>query len=253
MVVTVSSISTVFVIVSAYLAKSSFSLPTGAGGCEGSGSVDGGHVTVNNLTTGHLMDYGLQVFIRPQDESLTGEDPEVELVNGYERNILLQRPYQIRLTAASEEKGFRGFLFRITSPFLDTDGYFYLAEDLTDSERSERQLSQVCNDLGIGGVTHTNNTLKAQTDAILRLDEEGRDFFMEVTAVIQNREENGTFRSQYYWDSYTFHVVTNSSELVPSNDPPISDNEDSSRAASPVLEWVTRVYIALLFLWRVVV
>ncbi|GKY99656.1 hypothetical protein MPSEU_000919600 [Mayamaea pseudoterrestris] len=217
--------------------------PIGAGGCGGSGSVGGIHLTADSITTGQLEDYGIKVIIAPEDDSLLDEDPEVQLSNGYVKNILVGRPYYIQMTAASANKAFRGFLFRITSSLVDTDGSFTVPNSLSATDQAQEQIAQVCSDIGIGGLTHTNNTLKETAAATLLLDDEGRDIYMEITAVIMNRQENGVTMSEYYWNSYTINVVTNSSELVAATNPPVATDDAAASGGelAVVTSWVALV------------
>jgi hypothetical protein len=229
-----------------------FGFPTGAGGCGGNGSVGGPHLTASSIITGTLNAYGLRVQIFPEDTSLLKEDPRTFFSNGTDKNVLADRPYRIQLAATAQDNQFRGFLFRLSSTTKDTAGSLTIPDIVPTRQQPEIQVAQTCQALGIAGLTHTSNSLKSQVDVTLQLNNTvgQQPLVLEITAVIQNRVVNGTSVSQYYWDAYTIHVVSNASNLGTSSSGVASAasgtpaGTTTASAAAPAKLWLTMTVFA---------
>ncbi|GKZ00230.1 hypothetical protein MPSEU_000975900 [Mayamaea pseudoterrestris] len=169
--------------------QKSSAYPTGAGGCAGGGSVGGPHLNSTSIVTGSLNDFGAVIYFGAVDK----------LVVGQVTNFTIDEEHTMVITS---DKTFRGLLFRLTSDGdanFDPRGALTVSPDLPVLE----QISQVCFDEGIAGVTHLNNTDKTITEAVLKTNQVVEGLTLEITLVVSNRiMDNGTFVSEYYWSSY---------------------------------------------------
>lgn len=160
--------------------------PTGAGGCAGQGSVGGTHLG-GTVITGSIADFGAIINFGAVEQLQVGVITNFTVNNFH--TIVITHP---------QGRTFRGVLFRLTSDEYDTRGALTVSRDLPILE----QISQVCFDEGIGGVTHLDNTDKSHVEAVLRTNEVVSALTLEITVVVSNRIIDGQFISEYYWSSF---------------------------------------------------
>jgi hypothetical protein len=67
--------------------------------------------------------------------------------------------------------------------------------------------ADVCSLLGIAGVTHVDNNLKNQTGALIMVFRPMR-IKLDITVVVSNRMVNGTWISEFAWQSYDLMFET---------------------------------------------
>jgi hypothetical protein len=178
--------------------------PTGTGGCDGvQGSVGAPHLNATTIITGSIEQFGATVYFGAVDTLTVGQ------VTNFTIN-------EAHTMVVSSTKTFRGLLFRLTSdgdPTFDPRGALTVSPDLPILE----QISQVCFDIGIAGVTQLNNTDITSTEAVVNTNQVVQGLTLEITLVVSNRIINGVFVSEYYWSSYQLNSYDPSATASPTN------------------------------------
>ena len=185
--------------------------PFGAGSCTGiEGSLGGAHLAANaTILAGTLDDLNATVALGPTDYLEVGKP--YDFMVGERLTLVLSVD-----TFVEGQEEFRGFLFRLSGATedVDTKGALTVSSDLPVLE----QISNLCLDLDLSGITHLDNNLKSQVEAVLFMSEPQANLTLQVTAVVQNRlvdDGNVTeFISEYYYDEFMLNAV------VPETDAP---------------------------------
>ena len=177
--------------------------PTGAGGCGGGAAAVGGpHLGATSAITGSIEDFGAILYFGAVDKLVAGET--TNFTSNSEHTLII-----------TSDRSFRGVLFRLTSAdtSFDTRGSLTVSPDLPVLE----QISQVCFDEGIAGVTHLNNTDKTVTQAVIWTKQPVDSLLLEITLVVSNRIINGIFVSEYYYSSYRLTAYDPDATMAPTN------------------------------------
>jgi hypothetical protein len=129
--------------------------PTGAGGCPGSiPAVGGFHLLRNPGDLGSLGDGGLTITIDG-----TPLDSAVPL------DLLYNTDHTVALAGS-----FRGFLFRLASPLDGLNAVPNIDFLAPEAGNGDVQLSDICNNLDVAGVTHVINDVKTAVSATINSD-----------------------------------------------------------------------------------
>ena len=193
--------------------------PTGAGSCEGGmAAVGGSHVVAENVEDGSLSEGNLLVRINGQVLSPNrAMDVPIGVVNEWE---------------ISGSDAFRGFLMRLDGGTGNVDTTASL-EPNPGQGGSVQVAESVCvNAYGVGGVTHRSRALMSSASGRLLLDEVSQGMNLDVTVVVENRNQN----SEYYYTGYVIHAVEAvASESIPSpQDGDDDDDDDDDDEGQPL-------------------
>ena len=126
--------------------------------------------------------------------------------------------HDLTLVAAANDTFFRGFLIRIEGEGIDTREY--LDVPVSDDNIQIASLCVLVED--VGGVSHTNNFEKTQATALLRLPETATNLVMDVTMVVQNRDEAAKWYNSRYLLNAGAATLVPSVSKAPSPPPSIS-------------------------------
>jgi hypothetical protein len=183
---------------------------TGAGSCAGGGApVSGKHLSRVQITSGTLEAYDINVTLGDSGPMKTGVPLEFEY----------GRPHFLTLSCSSNAP-YLGFLVRLSSP----DGIDTTAALTPFSNDKDTQVADSCINIeGVGGLTHTNNAPKSNSQSILEMDEAAQGMILDVTVVVAN----AGFYSEFYYSQYILNAV------APAGSPP------AAPAPSPSASQVT--------------
>ena len=149
----------------------------GPGSCDSGVPVQGNHILYQQVGGGQLSDNGFEV-------RLNGD----ALQPGATRNVpVISEDYELTLATTIGGTFFRGFLIRIEGQDgVDTTEFL----NVPDGAQDMVQVLPLCVNLEeVGGVGHTNNDQKTDITSLLRLAENAGNLTMDVTMVVQNRDD----------------------------------------------------------------
>jgi hypothetical protein len=165
-------------------------LSTGAAQCHvGESSAGGLHLRAANITTGLLQEFGLEVLLNGQ---VLSDANATDFVVGRDHLLTL------RSTTGAI---FRGLLFSLGAGDNRADTTDAL--DVAPESAAILRVASVCIAEDVGGLTHVNNLGKTEAAGVLRMDEMDSNLILDVTVVIENRNDVSSF----YYTQYTLNAV----------------------------------------------
>jgi hypothetical protein len=180
----------------ASLAAPTAALPTGAAGTcpEAIAAVGGFHLSRNPGDLGSITDGGLTITI-----------DDIPLDSAVPLDLVINEDHTIALSGS-----FRGFLFRLASP-LDSGLNAVPNIDFLAPEagNGDVQLSDICNNLDVAGVTHVINDIKTAVSATINADMVYEGLF-DVTVSISYLLTHITCRASINANSYLVCSMSNS-------------------------------------------
>lgn len=179
---------------SAALLPTATAFSTGAGSCTGGlAPVGGKHLELAVVTSGSLEAYNISVTVGSSGA----------LVKGVPHSFEYGRPHFLTISSPnSTAYPFRGFLIRLESADATVDTTTALR--VFGSDEDTRVATETCVDIeGVGGLTHTNNTVKGTTLGVLELNAAASNLLLDVTVVARN----GGFFSTFYHTQFVLNAV----------------------------------------------
>jgi hypothetical protein len=156
-------------------------MPTGAAGCGGNGPAVGGPHLQGNLTKNGTLEH-LFLSVTVDESNLTSIKPINVAAN------LAHTLYLLSADTTNPNYDYRGFLFRLSHPTVNTLGMLQVDSSVQD----QAQIATVCTDIKVAGVTHTNNQFKQAIPVTLFVTKPVQGLVLDVTVVRENRIVNKT-------------------------------------------------------------
>ena len=186
-------VATYLIVIAFALFESVLAYPSGAGSCNAGNNAVGSTHKTGTITTGSLATGGFTV-------KLSG----VALSTSTTRTFYVNTASTLTLSGPS----FKGFLLR-----LGEVGSVQTDNALTGS--GTVKVSPLCTSAGVGGVTHTSNTVKSSVSATLKVTSAASSLPLDVTVVVRNSAGIST----YYYSQFKISAVTKTPTRRPTRRP----------------------------------